>query len=209
MDPPATLVESLLFAAPDVSDLKLPVKHYTSRTAETAGTQRGYTLFFAHASGMHKEQWEPVIAVLLANPSVHDAWSFDWPSHGEGAVVNAQTLSARDKPMCRPSPVFMSPNLISPCAATTEWADLLEAFYTMYKFTPQTTIAIGHSNGASALYVCAFTDEMAALHDFNRVLSTKRSVPDPLLYDLSRARDDTVPRIFGAQSPYRWHNHFP
>jgi pimeloyl-ACP methyl ester carboxylesterase len=86
----------MIFVSPDVSDLKLPAKHYTPRVARDTG----YTLLFAHASGMHKEQWEPAIEVLLANPNVRDAWSFDWPSHGEGATINSQVLRARDKPMC-------------------------------------------------------------------------------------------------------------
>jgi hypothetical protein len=99
------LVESELFVAqpqPRVSALVSAVKHYTRpQSKETDGT--GYTLLFAHATGMHKECWEPTIAALLERPCVRDAWAFEWPNHGEGALINAELLQARTEAMsaCR------------------------------------------------------------------------------------------------------------
>jgi hypothetical protein len=90
------LVDSILFTAPAVSDLQLPAKHYTP----SSGPRTGYTLLLAHASGMHKEQWEPALHVLLAHPRVRDAWALEWPSHGAGASVNAAALNARGVSMC-------------------------------------------------------------------------------------------------------------
>jgi pimeloyl-ACP methyl ester carboxylesterase len=94
-------VDSLLFSSHDVSDLKLPVKHYTRRDIESGREEGGFTVLFAHASGMHKEQWEPCIEILLGSSKVHDAWSFDWPSHGHGAEINSEVLRGREQPMCQ------------------------------------------------------------------------------------------------------------
>lgn len=41
-----------------------------------------------------KEQWEPIIEKLLQFKGVSEAYSFDWPSHGEGALLNAKVLAA-------------------------------------------------------------------------------------------------------------------
>jgi pimeloyl-ACP methyl ester carboxylesterase len=145
------VIESIMFSSPDVSDLKLPVKHYTPHAVKTVSPHPGFTLLFAHASGMHKEQWEPCIEILLASPKVHDAWSFDWPSHGHGAEVNAATLQAREHPMCESFQAVEIHMLMLVSIATAEWAKLLAAFCKMFKLNSSLTIAIGHSNGTTAL----------------------------------------------------------
>jgi hypothetical protein len=84
------------FAAPDVSNLLLPAKHYAcapGADAPRAGV--GFTLLFTHATGMHKECWEPTIEGILKDRNVRDAWSLEWPSHGEGAAANAAALAKR------------------------------------------------------------------------------------------------------------------
>jgi pimeloyl-ACP methyl ester carboxylesterase len=89
------LVETELFAAPLVSAMLLPVKHYARPHVEEKSSNNGYTLLFSHGIGLHKECWEPVIETLLQHSCVRDAWSFDWPSHGEGAAVNSEVLNSR------------------------------------------------------------------------------------------------------------------
>jgi hypothetical protein len=42
-----------------------------------------------------KEQWEPTIEYTIQRANVQEAWSFDWPNHGEGAMLNAQVIAAR------------------------------------------------------------------------------------------------------------------
>lgn len=43
---------------------------------------------------LDKEQWEPIIEKLLQLKGVSAAYSFDWPNHGEGAVLNADVLAS-------------------------------------------------------------------------------------------------------------------
>lgn len=55
-----------------------------------------------------KEQWEPVIAYLFdrqqkLNPGQHrirEAWAFDWPTHGDAAVLNRELLGKRTDSVC-------------------------------------------------------------------------------------------------------------
>ncbi|KAI0643911.1 Alpha/beta hydrolase fold-1 [Trametes meyenii] len=56
------------------------------------------TLVFAHATGYHKEHWEPTIEHLFAlardskNVKIRDAWCIDAPNHGEAAKLNEKKL---------------------------------------------------------------------------------------------------------------------
>ena len=64
------------------------------------------TLVFAHATGFHKEQWEPTLEHLLAHLrdqgsfKVRDAWCIDAPNHGEAAKLNERTLQWGYVPVC-------------------------------------------------------------------------------------------------------------
>jgi hypothetical protein len=56
---------------------------------------------------LDKEQWEPVIQRLFqfqeTEAEVHrirEAWSFDWQSHGDAAVLNHNVLKDRTKCVC-------------------------------------------------------------------------------------------------------------
>ncbi|KAJ7350779.1 Alpha/beta hydrolase fold-1 [Mycena albidolilacea] len=60
-----------------------------------------------HGSGMHKEQWEPILEKLFALQSekstfyrIREAWLFDWQNHGESAVLNEEAL--KDDPKSAP-----------------------------------------------------------------------------------------------------------
>lgn len=56
-----------------------------------------------------KELWEPVVARLfqhvqsdtLERYKVREAWSFDWPTHGEAAVINRPLLQDRADCVCK------------------------------------------------------------------------------------------------------------
>ena len=65
------------------------------------------TLIFAHATGFHKEHWEPTLddlhTLLATNSSsvkVQDMWSIDAPNHGDAAVLNEKALKWGYDPVC-------------------------------------------------------------------------------------------------------------
>lgn len=56
------------------------------------------TLIFTHATGFHKEHWEPTIQRLFENQRalpfrIEDMWSIDAPNHGDAAVLNEDVLA--------------------------------------------------------------------------------------------------------------------
>ena len=68
------------------------------------------TLVLAHATGFHKELWEPVLEELydqIADGTsssvlkIRDAWAIDCPNHGESAVLNEETLSTGYTQVCK------------------------------------------------------------------------------------------------------------
>ncbi|KIK55520.1 hypothetical protein GYMLUDRAFT_87577 [Collybiopsis luxurians FD-317 M1] len=58
----------------------------------------GYTLFFAHANGFHKEAFEPLIWSLLSSPEsqslVQEIWVWEAYSHGDSALLNKGRLNS-------------------------------------------------------------------------------------------------------------------
>ena len=66
------------------------------------------TLIFAHATGFHKEHWEPTLnnlhTLLQATNSgsvkVQYVWSIDTPNHGDAAVLNEKALKWGYDPVC-------------------------------------------------------------------------------------------------------------
>ncbi|GLB40575.1 putative alpha/beta hydrolase family protein [Lyophyllum shimeji] len=92
-------VEALSFPVPG-TNLQCCAKRYTSRTGTP---EDGLTLLFAHCVGSHKEQWEPTIERIFQLQSskdrrdrIREAWAFDWPSHGDAAVLNEEALKSRE-----------------------------------------------------------------------------------------------------------------
>ncbi|KAG9315786.1 hypothetical protein JVU11DRAFT_3435 [Chiua virens] len=58
------------------------------------------TLIFTHASGAHKEWWEPIIHRLFEQQCMsggllrfQDMWTIDMPNHGDSAVLNEEVLA--------------------------------------------------------------------------------------------------------------------
>lgn len=55
-----------------------------------------------------KELWEPVIAYIfhqsqsdsLGQYKIREAWAFDWPTHGDAAVLNQKLLEERTDSVC-------------------------------------------------------------------------------------------------------------
>jgi len=82
----------------------------------------GLTLLFFHCNGARvlfcsfsrpfrsdpwkdKEQWEPVIEHLFSqsgpsHPRIREAWAFDWPTHGDAAILNQELLRNRTEIVC-------------------------------------------------------------------------------------------------------------
>ncbi|KAJ3752923.1 Alpha/Beta hydrolase protein [Lentinula raphanica] len=69
-----------------------------NRYVRTSGnTNGGYTLFFAHANGFHKETWEPTILSLLSSKNsqylVQEIWVWEACNHGDSALLNTGRLN--------------------------------------------------------------------------------------------------------------------
>ena len=82
------------------------VPEFESNDADAA------TLVLAHATGFHKELWEPVLEELYDQmavssgtdsfvPKIRDAWAIDCPSHGESAILNEEILSIGYTRVCK------------------------------------------------------------------------------------------------------------
>lgn len=130
--------EYFIFDDPGADGLKITAKRYTSRSRVN---KKGLTLLFAHCIGSHKEQWEPVIQRLFqvqeTEAEVHrirEAWSFDWQSHGDAAVLNHNLLKDRTK-----------------CVSVYEWTPALAAFIRSPRMQGHRIVPLGHSAGAAAM----------------------------------------------------------
>ncbi|EJD41555.1 hypothetical protein AURDEDRAFT_169450 [Auricularia subglabra TFB-10046 SS5] len=67
--------------------------HYRPETPRDA-SQAPLTLVLAHAAGLHKELWDPVVEHLFAVcPLVFEAWSIECPNCGDSATLNEDLLT--------------------------------------------------------------------------------------------------------------------
>ncbi|EKM50484.1 uncharacterized protein PHACADRAFT_152504 [Phanerochaete carnosa HHB-10118-sp] len=83
-------------------DLRPQLPFYTTGNRYQTDPPRnvGYTLILLHATGLHKETWEPVIQLLFGLSSKHsapqgtirEAWAIECPNHGQSAVLNEKEL---------------------------------------------------------------------------------------------------------------------
>ncbi|KAF8199250.1 Alpha/beta hydrolase fold-1 [Mycena galopus ATCC 62051] len=130
-------IKSIIFdPAPDQRALKLTAKCYTPETSDS----KGLTLLCAHGAGAHKEQWEPTLEQIFRMQktgnysfSIRDAWSVDWQSHGEGAVVNEAALSDH------------------PGVSVVEWAKAIATFIKSSHLRGRRIVVVGHSAGSSVV----------------------------------------------------------
>ncbi|KAF7354382.1 hypothetical protein MVEN_01127000 [Mycena venus] len=103
----------------------------------------GLTLIFFHATGTHKESFEPVVHCLFRDPlavHVRDVWCIENPNHGSSAVLNRALLDTpeyRDKwntiEYCRAAHTFLN--------STEHGID----------FRARPLVGLSHSAGSSAL----------------------------------------------------------
>ncbi|KZT21796.1 alpha/beta-hydrolase [Neolentinus lepideus HHB14362 ss-1] len=137
----ALSVDKVTFDTPyevDGVSLKMAVNRYFTAQSSSAG---GVTLILAHASGTHKEHWEPVLQGLFeiqesvsGHSIIREAWAFDWHTHGDSAVLNAETL---DK-------------LPDSGTSITHWAEAIATFVEAHLATHR-LVAIGHSAGTTTV----------------------------------------------------------
>ncbi|KAF5392664.1 hypothetical protein D9757_000935 [Collybiopsis confluens] len=63
-----------------------------------ASRKGGYTLFFAHANGFHKEAFEPTILAVLSSPEtqslVQEIWVWEAYNHGDSSLLNKGRLNS-------------------------------------------------------------------------------------------------------------------
>ncbi|KAJ7216362.1 Alpha/beta hydrolase family-domain-containing protein [Mycena pura] len=89
--------ESYVFDPRPNFPLLLTAKRYWHPASPHLNDPSAFTLIFAHATGFHKEQYEPTIEDLYrlippGGPNIREAWSIDCPNHGDAAVLNEETL---------------------------------------------------------------------------------------------------------------------
>ncbi|KAF8958329.1 hypothetical protein BDZ97DRAFT_1842168 [Flammula alnicola] len=118
------------------------VKRYWKPQSAYLNDPEALTLIFAHATGFHKEQWEPVIDDLQAiidkgagKTKIREIWTIDAPNHGDSAELNEETLKLGYGRfvLCRSIHLFLS--------GLGSGVDV--------DFTGHKLVAIGHSMGAA------------------------------------------------------------
>ncbi|EPQ55586.1 hypothetical protein GLOTRDRAFT_105619 [Gloeophyllum trabeum ATCC 11539] len=134
------LIDKVVFNTPlkvEGVALRMAVNRYCP--AQPAA--EGVTLLLAHASGTHKEHWEPFLERLYELQgdarTVREAWAFDWHTHGDSGVLNSAALRSRN----------VANNV---CIAISHWAEAIAAFVESHLATHR-LVAIGHSAGTSAV----------------------------------------------------------
>ncbi|THG95994.1 hypothetical protein EW026_g5760 [Hermanssonia centrifuga] len=125
------LVDTVIFETPaevNGEKLKMAANRYTTNNSSKSGV----TLILTHASGTHKEHWEPVLENLLpqlqdSSFSIHEIWAFDWQSHGDSAVLNAGIFSRHEY-----------------APTTVDWGNALATFVKAFLMNHR-IVCIGHS----------------------------------------------------------------
>ncbi|KAJ7658282.1 Alpha/beta hydrolase fold-1 [Mycena polygramma] len=119
---------------------KMTAKRYW--THESAANEEGFSLLFAHCIGSHKEQWEPVIEHTFRaqhgkarHQRVREAWSFDWQSHGDAAILNRDLLASTR----------------AEGVSAYEWAAAIAAFLRSPRMQGKRIVGVAHSAGAGAM----------------------------------------------------------
>ncbi|KAJ7799996.1 Alpha/beta hydrolase fold-1 [Mycena olivaceomarginata] len=131
-------IESFILPSPP-SPSGQPLRVAAKRYRYTGKTpQEGISLVMLHGSGMHKEQWEPIVEKLFTLQSekstfyrIREAWSFDWQNHGESAVLNEEAL--KDDPKSAPLDL---------------WGRSIAQFLTSGLVSGHRFVGIGYSIGA-------------------------------------------------------------
>lgn len=110
-----------------------------------------------------KEQWEPVLADLWDEAEgnadfarcyhISEAWTPEWPSHGESATLNKPVLTKNNIQGICTSPYLIQCFHIDliPAAAVTVWARGISAFLMQGYLKNKQVIAVGFSIGTLAM----------------------------------------------------------
>ncbi|SJL01240.1 uncharacterized protein ARMOST_04558 [Armillaria ostoyae] len=133
----------------------VPLKMAAKRYTPTASTKKdGKVLIFLHASGTHKEHWEPVIAKIFSSTEgVKECWAFDSLSHGESALLNAKEIAG------------FSPSISDWARGVTELVE--------NRLQGERIVIVGHSAGASAASVSFYIYLNFFIDGISRMFSTK------------------------------------
>ncbi|KDR77355.1 hypothetical protein GALMADRAFT_246742 [Galerina marginata CBS 339.88] len=124
------------------------VKRYWREGSPYLNDPEALTLVFAHGTGFHKEQWEPVLDDLQTlldkgegRPKIREVWSIDASNHGDAAQLNEETLNYGYK-------------------HTFNWEEYARSIHLFlsgngkgvdFDFTGHKLVGIGHSMGAVSL----------------------------------------------------------
>ncbi|KAF7354814.1 Abhydrolase domain-containing protein mpaH [Mycena sanguinolenta] len=144
---PALASQSYTFDPRPHYPLRLSATRYWDSLSSHRDDPTALTLVFTHATGAHKEQYEPTIQDLynhnLAGPKtkIREIWTIDAPDHGDSAVLNEEALRDGGRAY---HPVF----------GWDEYARGLHAFLAGLgagvdvDFNKRRLVLIGHSYGA-------------------------------------------------------------
>ncbi|KAF9033241.1 alpha/beta-hydrolase [Hymenopellis radicata] len=178
----ALLIEEYIFSTPALRNglkLKMSGKRYT------AGPSTGKVFIFLHASGMHKEHWEPIIETLLDKGSgIKECWALDWQSHGDSAKSNAEVLTD-----------FVP--------STNDWAQGVADFVSQ-KLQGDRIVVVGHSAGTSAAML---TTKYLPKSIYAGVVLVEPTLLDKALYDANfkeRQKQTGMLAKFTSMQPERW-----
>ncbi|KAF8257766.1 Alpha/beta hydrolase fold-1 [Lactarius quietus] len=142
--------QAYVFDARPHYPLLIPVKRYWVPEFESTDPD-AVTLILAHALSFTKEHWEPLLEDLYgqlaitprnrSQPKIRDVWAIECPNHGEGAVLNEETL------LDGYTPAF-------------SWDEYARAVHLVLNglgkgidvdFKSRNLVGVGHSMGASAI----------------------------------------------------------
>ncbi|CAK5282531.1 unnamed protein product [Mycena citricolor] len=178
---------------PNGVKLKMCAKRYTAGGNGTADAgSDGLTLLFAHCIGAHKEIWESVIERLfsLSGGRVAEAWSFDWQTHGDSAVVNRETFER-------------SPGRAHTGVTAAEWAAGVSAFIDGPLAKGKRLVGIGHSAGGGAMVLTNVNRPLRSLPFVSLILIEPSIIPRELFYQEIEERVSTMEFIVTATESRR------
>ncbi|KAJ7628810.1 Alpha/beta hydrolase fold-1 [Roridomyces roridus] len=147
--------QSYIFDPRPTLPLLISAKRYWTPSSPYLKDPDAYTLILTHGTGFHKEHYEATLedlySIMLNNPHgprIREAWSFDSPNHGDGAVLNEETLEWGYEP-------------------TFGWQEFGRGVHAFLcglgtgvdvDFTTRRLVFIGHSFSAVSL-ICALTHQ--------------------------------------------------
>ncbi|OJA20172.1 hypothetical protein AZE42_08162 [Rhizopogon vesiculosus] len=131
-------VDTQIFETPQCvqgTPLRMLANRYTI-SPSGADSTNGVTILLVHASGTHKEHWEPTVEALFRlqtdSESIREAWAVEWMSHGDSAALNAELHQKSDIG-----------------TSIGDWGEAIAAFVKTH-LSSHRIVIIGHSAGCSS-----------------------------------------------------------